>query len=245
MIWLITKSRSLVFLRRLDGVKSSLAFPLSSELYLLIFMLNFMKHLMSLIFMLVCANSYSTECQHNSLRQLPNNSVLIGYALSDYFEALVVLINGELIDTNGQELKYIDNLTDAQSGKKYKFDFRRSIARDDSLCFFNAKLLGVSRHKKPMILSSVNVELDFNITNTINNKFKSIKHTCVYQGDYPEGKELRCSYPTLIATSDLNKNGRLEYWYRDPYKWEDGFSVGEFDIHGKFIVISTKCGDCD
>ncbi len=74
-------------------------------------------------------------------------------------------------------------------------------------------------------------------------EFYRLNTTCVRQGDYPEGHEPPCVRPTLLAVSDFNKNGKLEYWATEPYLWDTGLTVWE-DDNGVLTPLLQVCVGC-
>jgi hypothetical protein len=73
--------------------------------------------------------------------------------------------------------------------------------------------------------------------------FYKLNITCINQGDYPEGKEPPCTKPTLLAITDINKNNKPEFWATEPYMWDDGLSIWEYN--GKELIkIFEVCVGC-
>lgn len=66
---------------------------------------------------------------------------------------------------------------------------------------------------------------------------------CVQQGDYPEGKEPPCVRPLLLAVSDINKNGKPEYWTTEPYMWDTGLTVWE-NTGATLLKLFEVCVGC-
>jgi hypothetical protein len=73
-------------------------------------------------------------------------------------------------------------------------------------------------------------------------EFYRLNKSCVQQGDYPEGKQPPCVRPELLAVSDINKNGKPEYWATEPYMWDTGVTVWEND--GKLVPLLEICVGC-
>jgi len=71
--------------------------------------------------------------------------------------------------------------------------------------------------------------------------FRQLDSSCVDQGDYPEGKAPPCTRPRLLAVTDINADGKPEYWATEPYKWDTGLTVWE---DGKRILqVCVGCSD--
>jgi len=73
--------------------------------------------------------------------------------------------------------------------------------------------------------------------------FYKLNTTCVNQGDYPTGKQPPCTRPTLLAITDVNNDKKLEFWATQPYMWDDGLSVWEYD-KDQLIKIFEVCVGC-
>lgn len=75
--------------------------------------------------------------------------------------------------------------------------------------------------------------------------FYRLNQTCTNQGDYPKGKEPPCTKPKLLAVTDINDNNKPEFWATEPYLWDDGLSIWEYDkksLHQIFEVC-VGCSD--
>jgi hypothetical protein len=47
----------------------------------------------------------------------------------------------------------------------------------------------------------------------------------------------------VLAITDINKNGKPEYWATEPYKTDTGVTVWEKN-HGVFVVLLQVCPGC-
>jgi hypothetical protein len=76
-------------------------------------------------------------------------------------------------------------------------------------------------------------------------EFFRLNTTCVQQGDYPEGKAPPCVRPELLAVSDINRNGKPEYWATEPYMWDTGLTVWENNATAlvPLMQICVGCSD--
>jgi len=72
-------------------------------------------------------------------------------------------------------------------------------------------------------------------------RFREHAMECIVQGDPPEGTP--CVRPELIAVSDLNGNGKLEYWHTEPFFWETGFQVTEEGASRPMLSACPGCAD--
>lgn len=74
-------------------------------------------------------------------------------------------------------------------------------------------------------------------------EFYRLNTTCVQQGDYPEDQKPPCVQPQLLAITDINKNGKLEYWATEPYFWDTGLTVWEKN-NGVLTPMLQVCVGC-
>jgi len=49
--------------------------------------------------------------------------------------------------------------------------------------------------------------------------------TCVIQGDYLPDEHPSCTRPVLLAVTDLDRDGIVEYWATEPYMWDTGVTA--------------------
>jgi hypothetical protein len=75
-------------------------------------------------------------------------------------------------------------------------------------------------------------------------EFYRLNTSCVQQGDYPEGQAPPCVRPKLLAVSDINKNGRPEYWATEPYLWDTELTVWENNgVLTPLLQVCVGCSD--
>ncbi len=74
--------------------------------------------------------------------------------------------------------------------------------------------------------------------------FFRLNTQCVNQGDPPPGETPTCERPRLMAVSDLDADGKTEYWYTQPYLWDTGFTVAEETGTGELSVVVSACPGC-
>lgn len=67
--------------------------------------------------------------------------------------------------------------------------------------------------------------------------------SCVNQGDYSSKEKPPCTKPKLIAVSDIDKNGKSEYWFMTPYMWDEGIIIFE-ENDEKLPGLLSDCSDC-
>ena len=73
--------------------------------------------------------------------------------------------------------------------------------------------------------------------------FRSLRPDCVHQGDAPPG-EVLCTYLELLAVSDVDADGDLEYWHSAPYRWDTGLTILERAGDARVEVVVAVCPGC-
>jgi len=73
--------------------------------------------------------------------------------------------------------------------------------------------------------------------------FYRLNTTCVQQGDPPAGQVPPCVRPTILAVSEINKNGKIEFWATEPYSWDTGITVWE-NNNGTLVQLLKVCVGC-
>jgi len=75
--------------------------------------------------------------------------------------------------------------------------------------------------------------------------FYKLNTTCVNQGDYPVGKEPPCTKAKLLAITDVNNDKKPEYWATQPYMWDDGLTVWEYNGQEltRLLEVCVGCSD--
>jgi hypothetical protein len=204
------------------------------------------------MFTYLCTNTYASEVEDRKCREveaepLKTGEVLFAYSDDNKLDSLFIFDGKSFIDATGKEFKNIEEMQNLINGNGYPVAFSAYLTRmgPDRCIWFaevkEGKLEGIS------IFASQRVDIDIILDKKRVELFQSIKTECIDQGDYPPNKKPPCTRPKLLATSDLDNDGFIEYWYTDPYTWNTGFAVAELDeINKTFSVISSgRCLDCD
>jgi len=74
-------------------------------------------------------------------------------------------------------------------------------------------------------------------------RFYQLNKACEIQGDYPDDRTPPCVRLRLLAISDINENGHVEYWATEPYRWDTGLTVWEED-NGRLVPLLQVCVGC-
>ena len=77
------------------------------------------------------------------------------------------------------------------------------------------------------------------------NRFREYESDCIFQGGPPpEGVKPVCVRPELVAVSDLDGDGMLEYWHTAPYTWDTGFRIAEEEQADGLVSMLSACPGC-
>lgn len=180
--------------------------------------------------------------------ELKENNVFIVYGEAEGPISGLVIFNGR--DFTKADQRYIKNFKsyyDLRTGRKFSVDVRGQMNSYTEDCEWYAEKEGVTiqasddKSTADLFASEV-VKLDFGITSEAKTLFYSLNKDCVANDTVPPS----CDKPDLIATSDLDEDGLLEFWYRDPYSWDWGFAVAEVSKgNDNLVTISKECFSCD
>jgi hypothetical protein len=201
------------------------------------------------VFAMASINASETDrmgCGDVTGKKLAGNEVLFAYSIEGKLDALVLYNGSEFLPADGQEFKYVREMFDFRDQKRYSVSFETYRTRlGEDRCVWFARL----PENKPAsisIFSSRKFEWNKKIDPKVVELFYSINTDCVSRGDTPPGERIPCKKPGLLATSDLNSNGRLELWYSYPYTYDTGFALAELSESGSSLdIIAAKCLDCD
>ena len=72
--------------------------------------------------------------------------------------------------------------------------------------------------------------------------FERFDFECIPQGDVEPGND-ECSEPQLLAVSDIDNNGEVEYWATQPYTWDTGIGVWTTRA-GTLTPVLKACPGC-
>ena len=177
----------------------------------------------------------------NETKQVPEGHTVIGYLKNKSLYPFMVWDGSQLKPIGEQGIKNIKSFTPID--KKEPVVFTHSSPHRDahsnvciysgSIAFDAADLILVSSKKFDFILP---------IPQAAKDQFNALRGPCVRHGDYvPE----KCLYKELLAVTDINKNGRYEFWFKQPYLWDIGIAIGEVSEDKKSLkVIASDCSDC-
>jgi hypothetical protein len=200
-------------------------------------------------FVIVAADAAETdrqECGDIPGKTLSENEVLFAYSVDGKLDALTLFNGMEFRPVDGREFKHVTTMYNFSDHKRYSISFDAYWTRlGKDRCIWFARL-PENAPRNMSIFSSRKFDLNTKPDPKTVELFYSINTDCVDQGDPQAGERIPCKRPELLATSDLNSNGRMEFWYSVPYTWDTGFNVAELSESGdKFDILTSKCLDCD
>jgi hypothetical protein len=186
------------------------------------------------------------ECADMPGKTLAENEILFAYSVDGKLDALTLFNGREFLPVDGREFRSIAAMYDCSSQKGYPVSldaYRTRLGKDRCIWFAR---LPESAPVSMTIFSSKRMNLNTKPDPKVVEIFYSINTDCVGQGDPPPDERKPCTKPELLATSDLNFNGRPEFWYSTPYTWNTGFSLAELSGSGQELeILSSRCLDCD
>jgi hypothetical protein len=208
-----------------------------------------MKALLSALAFIAIANCsiYAQEaprCLDVSPKDLKEGEILFMFtseSQADVLEPLVIFDGSEFKQIHNRYFRGIDEAYDVSDGKSVEISYDTySVLPGDDKCYWAAKL-EKSKKKELELFSYPNFQLDTKINDDLEKQFYSLNTACVTQMDDSNNPRSSCTRPVLKGVSDLNKNGKMEFWYTWPQVRETGFAVAEVDESGtKLNIIAEK-----
>lgn len=173
---------------------------------------------------------------------ISKDDTLFAYVKSNTLYPLAFWSGSKLKSTNGFFPKHHSEFVDVEGKNAMTIPLEPAHFDDHTGdCIFSRSIKNANK-TTPYIVASKKTSFKVPIPVTAKEKFRRLKDKCVNHGDDVPQK---CLYPELIAVSDLDNNGREEFWYERPYMWDKGVSVGEVSANGKTLTnIAEDCSDC-
>lgn len=173
------------------------------------------------------------------------DEILFGYNRGGSIYALISLRQGILASTSGEKLSNVKEMVELATGARYPVRFSVAVDPHGPACVWSASFEQSAVKGFSIFSTASGGGLDLHPSEVETRQFHSLNTACVDQGDPEEGQKPPCTKPELLATSDLNRNGRREFWYVNPYMWDNGFAVAEIDESGlKLVVLVDDCSIC-
>lgn len=154
---------------------------------------------------------------------------------------LKILPNGEMKQTSGEELAHVRIAFDPTANDA-EFPVKVECAEDVEEAD-GAVTWYVSTLKTDQFFSTrKQIAIQTKITAQDQTFFETnLNASCVVQSDGDEHAAPRpCVRPKVTGITDLNANGKREFWFNEPYKWDVG--VGVIEEPNKRIL--SACPGC-
>ena len=199
-------------------------------------------------FLIVAAGAFPAEPTCSVSGVLPEGSTFVGYTRpgESTLRSFATLLEGGSFQTYdghslSSDLPLHGSLVDSQVAIQAINPYLNRMGKDH--CVYPASL-----SRKPVSsweIWSSSVALSARIrpptTQELAN-FQNYAMSCVVQGDHPESVEPTC--PKLIAVSDLNTDGLLEYWHTVPYRWDTGLRAASEGLDRRLVPLLSVCPGC-
>jgi len=187
----------------------------------------------------------SAFCANLKTPKLKNGEDLILYSdSSKKVFPLVIIKNGTILPASNYHANTVEKLTLVKNQHVVHYKLKTTVERkgpDRCIWFIEIS----DQNIKPFELIGTSVGLKLNFQPSENHKSIFKKHSkCVAHGDNPPDKP-QCRWPELIATSDLDADGLIEFWMTEIYIWNTGMKVSEYDKKEGLRPISSQCPNCD
>lgn len=124
----------------------------------------------------------------------------------------------------------------------FKYDY---VSENDEIYCEYAGAINLKEESENIIFSS-NSNVNFRNANKSEiNEFEkfSFKGCANNSGLAETDKQAPCKEATLISITDINSNGKPEFWATEIYKWYTGITVWEHDGN-TYKKIIEACPDC-
>jgi hypothetical protein len=161
------------------------------------------------------------------------------------FRPVALLKAGALSETPGAEIAQGQQFWKAVAPREQPVKLNAVSSYFDRIgpdrCVFSAAISDVVLPKFTLLTSKPVPGLFRAPTAGHNARFHSQRSRCVIQGDPPAGTP--CTRTELLAVTDINQDGKLEYWATAPYRWDTGLNVWEDDGE-ELLPLFHVCVGC-
>lgn len=193
------------------------------------------------------APSFAAQPSQCQTYAKPEGMVLLGYSGpgEQTLRAFARLSNGALQPDDGSAYAAGQPMRSLLSGEEAAIEtIAPYVSRSGTdHCVYRATLSGPNRAGWTLWASEPLVDAGFRPPDGAETaRFRSYRGECRLQGD-PPGAPPPCVYPELVAISDLNGDGRIEFWHTVVYTWDTGLRVAE-ERHGDLVPWVTACSGC-
>lgn len=207
-----------------------------------------MRALLLVVAFIAAANSMAfaqeaPKCLDVTPATLKDGEILFLYVSEnqpDTLQPLVLFDGTEFKETTNRYFQRVNEAYRIDNNKAAPISYDTYSAQTGSdKCFWSAKLEQAKKTQNELFVfpkTKLNTKFDDNMLN----QFYSVNTACVNQIDESGNAKSSCTKPVLKAVSDLNKNGRTEFWYTSPHVRDIGFAVGELDASGTKLQVIVE-----
>ena len=182
------------------------------------------------------------KCLDVTPSALKEGEILLLYgseAEAGVLETLVIFDGTDFKEASNRYFRGIKEAFRVDDGKTFPISYDTySVQSSADKCYWAAKL----ESKKILndLFASTKLKFTTKIDEAARTKFNTLNTACVTQMDSSNNPKSACTKPVLKGVSDLNKNGRLEFWYTSPHPKATGFAVAELDESGNALKIIAE-----
>ncbi len=165
------------------------------------------------------------KCLDVTPSALKEGEILLLYgseAEAGVLETLVMFDGTDFKEAYNRYFRGIKEAFRVDDGKTFPISYDTySVQSGADKCYWAAKL----ESKKILndLFASTKLKFTTKVDEAARTKFNTLNTACVTQMDSSNNPKSACTKPVLKGVSDLNKNGRLEFWYTSPHPQGDGF----------------------
>ena len=154
-------------------------------------------------------------------------------------ETLVLFDGTDFKEGCNQYFRGIKEAFRVDDGKIFTISYDSYSAQPGAdKCYWAARL--ESKKSINDLFASSKFKFTTKINEEARTKFYTINTACIARADSSSNPKSACTKPVLKGVSDLNKNGRLEFWYTSPHPQATGFAVAELDESGNTLKIIVE-----
>jgi hypothetical protein len=182
------------------------------------------------------------KCLDVTPSALKEGEILLLYgseADAGVLEALVLFDGTDFKEAYNRYFRGIKEAFRVDDGKIFPISYDTYSAQPGAdKCYWAAKM--ESKKNLNDLFASPKLKFTTKMDEATRTKFNTINTACVTQVDSSNNPKSACTKPVLKGVSDLNKNGRLEFWYTSPHPNATGFAVAELDESGNTLKIIAE-----
>jgi hypothetical protein len=153
---------------------------------------------------------------------------------------LKVTASGEMKQTSGEELAFVQEAFDPTANDALipiKVECAEDVEEADGAMTWYVSTLKTDQ----FFATKKGVQIETKISEKDRLYFEQkLNSACVVQEVEEGATPTACVRPQVIGITDLNSDGRREFWFNEPYKWDMG--VGVIEEPGRRLL--SACPGC-